>query len=230
MIVGSRQKINDMPNVPHIVIGDQIINQVSSKKVLGVIINDQLKWHDHNDAQCKNISKGIALLRRAKPFATLNILLTMYKSLLLPHFTYCSTLWHVGNNSHITKLQKHKKRAARVITNSSYDIRSHEIFDNLKLEPIEATFTKREQIMTFKALRGIVPTYLTELFTTNNNTTYSLRSNNRKLYLDKPKTNFLKRSFSYRGAMSWNSLPLKIVDKYGDLSIDSFKRLINHKD
>jgi hypothetical protein len=53
MIVGSRQKINDMPSVPHIVIGDQIINQVSSKKVLGVIINDQLKWHDHNDAQYK---------------------------------------------------------------------------------------------------------------------------------------------------------------------------------
>jgi hypothetical protein len=84
--------------------------------------------------------------------------------------------------------------------------------------------------MTFKALRGIVPTYLTELFTTNNNTTYGLRRNNRKLYLHKPKTNFFKRSFSYRGAMSWNSLPLEIVDKYGDLSIDSFKRLINHKD
>jgi hypothetical protein len=60
---GSRQKINDMP------------------------INDQLKWHDHDDAQCKKISKGIALLRRAKPFATLDTLLTMYKSLLLPHFT-----------------------------------------------------------------------------------------------------------------------------------------------
>ena len=130
MIVGSRQKINDMPNFPHVVIGDQIINQVSSKKVLGVIINDQLKWHDHNDAQCKKISKGIALLRRAKPFATLDTLLTMYKSLLLPHFTYCSTVWHDGNNSHITKLQKLQKRAARVITNSSYDIRSHEIIDN----------------------------------------------------------------------------------------------------
>jgi hypothetical protein len=76
IIVGSRQKINDMPSVPHIIIGNQIINQVSSKKVLGVIINDQLKWHDHNDAQCKKISKGIALLRRAKPFATLNRYIT----------------------------------------------------------------------------------------------------------------------------------------------------------
>jgi hypothetical protein len=76
------------------------------------------------------------------------------------HFFYhishtVPTVWHDGNNSHITKLQKLQKRAARVITNSGYDIRSHEIFDNLKWEPIEATFTKREQIMTFKALKAL---------------------------------------------------------------------------
>jgi hypothetical protein len=28
--------------------------------------------------------------------------------------------------------------------------------------------------------------------------------------------------------MSWNSLALEIVDKYGNLSIESFKRLINN--
>ena len=38
--------------------------------------------------------------------------------------------------------------------------------------------------------------------------TYQLRSNDRKLYLKKPKTNYLKNSFSYRGATSWNNLPL----------------------
>ena len=37
---------------------------------------------------------------------------------------------------------------------------------------------------------GLVPTYLTELFTTSNNTTYSLRSNDPKLYVDKLNTNF----------------------------------------
>ena len=60
--------------------------------------------------------------------------------------------------------------------------------------------------MTFKTLRGVAPTYLSELPTIRHNNTYRLRSNNRKLYLEKPNTNFLKRSFSYRGAVSWNSL------------------------
>ena len=65
----------------------------------------------------------------------------MYKSPLLPHFTLCSTVWHDGNNSHITKLQKLQKRAARVITNSGYDmIRSHEIFDNLNGSQLKILF------------------------------------------------------------------------------------------
>ena len=60
------------------------------------------------------------------------------------------------------------------------------------------------------------------------NDTYQLRSNDQKLYLNKPNTNFLKNSFSYRGALSWNSLPAEIVDVYDQHSLSSFKTLINH--
>ena len=47
----------------------------------------------------------------------------------------------------------------------------------------------------------------------NNHKTYQLRSDNRNIYLPKPKTNFLKNSFPYRGAMSWNNLPNHIIDQ-----------------
>ena len=64
------------------------------------------------------------------------------------------------------------------------------------------------------ALREMTPKYLTELFSTCQNDMYGLRSNNRKLDLLKPKTNFLKKSFSYRGALAWDKLPHEIVDKH----------------
>ena len=53
-------------------------------------------------------------------------------------------------------------------------------------------------------------------------------TNDRKLHTEKPNTNFLKKSFSYRGAVFWNSLPSGIVDVYDQLSLPSFKTLINH--
>ena len=78
------------------------------------------------------------------------------------------------------------------------------------------------------SLREMTPKHVTELFSTCQNDMYGLRSNNRKLHLPNPKTNFLKKSFSYRGALAWNKLPHEVVDKYRFLSRDlyAFKRLI----
>ena len=38
-------------------------------------------------------------------------------------------------------------------------------------------------------------------------TTYNLRSNEAIFYLQKPNTNFMKKSISYLGEMLWNQLP-----------------------
>ena len=225
MIVGSRQRLNQINSDPDILIGDHMIKRVSNKKFLGVVLDEQLNWHNHIDNQCAKISKNIALLRRAKGFLTENALITMYNSLVLPHFTYCSTVWHNGNITHIDKLSKLQKRAARVITNSGYDIRSTEILNRLNWEPIANILEQREQTMTFKAINKMTPKYLTEMFTMSQNDNYALRSNERKLHLSKPNTNFLKKSFSYRAAVSWNKLPNEILEEHEHLSLNQFKRL-----
>ena len=90
MLIGSRQRLQQSLSNPQIVIGNHVIQQVSSKKVLGVNIDEQLKWKEQNDAQCKKISQSIALLRRAKQFVSQDTLLNMFNALVLPHFTYCS--------------------------------------------------------------------------------------------------------------------------------------------
>ena len=122
MLIGSRQRLNQCTGNPHIVIGNHSIQHVPDKKILGVIIDEQLRWTEHNDAQCKKISKSIALLRRAKQFVTQDAFLNMFNSLILPHFTYCSNVWNGGNCTHIEKLYKLQKRAARVISGSNYEI------------------------------------------------------------------------------------------------------------
>ena len=81
--------------------------------------------------------------------------------------------------------------------------------------------------MTFKALMGRSPNNITELFSKCDNENYNLRSNNTKLSLTKPNTNFLKRSFSYRAAKSWNELSDEIKNNFDTLSLASFKRRLN---
>ena len=133
--------------------------------MLGITLDDELRWHKHNDLQCKKLSKSIALLRRAKRFVNQNVLINMYNSLVLPHFTYCSNVWNDGSRTHTDKLLKMQKRAARIITGSTYEVRSKDIFNILHWEPIETTLKKREMIMTFKALQGQLPEFMTNIFT-----------------------------------------------------------------
>ena len=70
----------------------------------------------------------------------------MYNAFVLPHFNYCSTIWNDGSCSVIDKLSKLQRRAARVITGDTYDVRSKEILQNLKWTPIEQSLTNREMI------------------------------------------------------------------------------------
>ena len=54
-----------------------------------------------------------------------------------------------------------------------------------------------------------MPSYLRPLFSIRN-TEHNLRNNQFKPNLPKPRTNYLKRSLSYDGALLWNCLPEEI--------------------
>ena len=183
MLVSLRQRLQQSLSNPQIVNGNKIIQQVSSKKVPGVITDEQLKWKEHNDAQCKKISLSIALLKRAKQFVSQDTLLNMFNALVLPHFTYCSNVWNDGSCAHIEKLHKLYKRVARVITGSNYEIGSTGIFEKLCWEKIEIILKKREHIMTFKALRGETPNYLSDLFVASHNEFFVAHNDHNDTYL-----------------------------------------------
>ena len=229
MIIASRQKLNSIDTTTtNISIAGEQITRVKSTESLGIIIDEQPKWHEHNNKQCKTISASIGMLRRSRDFVTQDVLITMYNSLVLAHLTYCSSVWHGSSADHVSKLYKFQKRAARVITGSNYNIRSTDIFETLNWRPIKDNLDERDLVMTFKAIKGIVPDYLIPTINLNENANYQLRSNNRNIYLPKPNTNFLKNSFSYGGAMRWNNLPNHIIDQAlsEGTSVSSFKNVI----
>ena len=115
---------------------------------------------------------------------------------------YCSTIWHDDNNTqNIENLLKLQKRAACVITSSDYGIRSYQIFKTLRRQPAKIILDKRDLLMMFKIIKGKAPNYLTMLFSNCNNINYQLRSNNLKISVPKPKSDFLKKSF----CLPWSS-------------------------
>ena len=72
----------------------------------------------------------------------------------------------------------------------------------------------------YKTLNGNVPRYLQEIFTSRVSS-YELRDFENKLFVPKPRTDYLKRSFGYSGAVLWNSLSSELRSAQ---SLASFKR------
>ena len=77
---------------------------------------------------------------------------------------------------------KLQKRAARILANSDYSVRSSQIFQKFSWKPIDLILKKRDLFMTFKVINDMLPEYTIQLFNTCESTEYGLRSSNLKLF------------------------------------------------
>ena len=172
-------------------------------------IDENLSWKAHITHISKKISSGIGALKRLRPFVSTDTAIKIYNSLIRPHFDYCSPVWDGMCGLLNDKLQKLQNRAARVILKCGYDTSSSVLLDRLGWDNISLSFKKQKAVMMHKVVNDLTPAYLNEMFT-NTDTGYTLRNNENKLQLPKPRTDYLKRSFCYDGAAVWNKLPENI--------------------
>ena len=154
---------------------------------------------------------GIGAIRRLRDFFDIVTLLSVYFALFQPHFDYCCEVWDVFGLCQVKRLQKLHNRSARVLNNMSNEVSLVVALNSLGWETLEAQRKKNKAKLMFKVLNNLEPQSLTDLFTNKRDiTNYNLREVSYSLQLPQPRTNNLKTSFSYDGAIIWNSLPAKI--------------------
>ena len=140
-----------------------------------------------------------------------------------PYFDYCSVVWDGLSQQLSEKLQKLQNRAARVITKLSYNTNSSYLLNSLSWDNLSVRRTKQKANLMYKCVNKLAPNYLCNMFTPRA-FSFDLRDASQKLCLPKPRTDYLKRSFSYSGASVWNDLP---EDIRTTKSLRNFKRRID---
>ena len=63
MLIGSRQRLGTYDTLPKLIIGGDIIKQVSSVKSLVVHIDENLSWNIHIKKIAKKIASGIEAIK-----------------------------------------------------------------------------------------------------------------------------------------------------------------------
>jgi len=70
-------------------INKQIIEQVNSKKSLGLIMDKELTLKQYFKLVESKISKALGILVRVRRYISLKTSKTIYNALIYPHVTYC---------------------------------------------------------------------------------------------------------------------------------------------
>ena len=138
MVIASNYKLNQLAFNPNIKLNQKTIRQVTKAKLLGVSIDAELSWASHiNDIIIPKVLRGLRILRTFRGTLPTEQLVSLYNALILPHFDYCSIIW--GNCGLVlkNKLQVLQNRAARIITNSPYEVRSYKILNKLGWDNLE---------------------------------------------------------------------------------------------
>ena len=84
------------------------VKRTDSSKLLGVILDEKLSFQKHIDAIERKVTKtaaSLAIVGRSEQISAENML-KLYKSIVLPHLEYGSTVWQIGNCEQLDKIQR----------------------------------------------------------------------------------------------------------------------------
>ena len=167
------------------------------------------------------VTSGLGVIKRVRPYVPTDTLITIYNSIVKSHLEYCCEVWDSLGKVLSEKLQKFQNRAARLILGTDHRASTDLVLGLLNWKRLENQRFNRKAVMMHKIANNNAPTSLTELFTrVGDSTDYNLRGAQSRFVLPRPRTESLKKSFSYSGAITWNSLPERLRQIE---SVQSFK-------
>ena len=168
---------------------------------LGIQLDQHLVWDEHTRLLRAKVSRAIGFLKYAKTILPQETLSQIYRGIVEPHFRYCCSVWGSCGESRRLTLQKLQNRAARIVTNSSYDAPAGALIQQLKWPNIAEIIKRETATIVYKSLNGLAPTYLSNIFSKNSSRrTVKLRNSETDLRIPLYKTSNGQKSFSYRGA------------------------------
>ena len=82
----------------------------NSIDIFGMTIDNRLSFDNHVSVICKKINNQFNVMLRFRKLINKETLLKLYKAFILPHFYYCSSVWHFCGARNADKVDNLNKR------------------------------------------------------------------------------------------------------------------------
>ena len=189
---------------------------------IGVIFDSSMSLVPHVKNICKTSFYHLRNIARIRKFISLKTAETLVHSFVTSRLDNCNSLLYGLPNTHLDKLQHVLNSAARLVTLTKKRDHITPVLKNLHWLPVKERIHYKILLLTFKALHGLAPSYISELISVYK-PKRTLRSSKELLLNTQPynlKT-YGYRCFSVSAPALWNSLPscIRLID-----CLSSFKK------
>ena len=195
----------------------KIIPCFNEVKLLGITVDNELKFKKHIEDLCKKASYKLHALRRIRGYLTVEKARILANTFIDSQFNYAPLIWMFTGKT-INKICKIHHRTLRVV---------YDEYNKLYVEPLQLnnnvsihqTHLQYLALEVFKSLMHLNPEFMWSYF--NENPIPCDLRNRIKVFLPPVKLfRFGLNSIHFRGSILWNSLPSSIKNSQ---TINAFK-------
>ena len=225
LLIGTKQQLAKV-DIGHIKVGKVNIAPHSPVKNLGVWFDSNLSMVDHITKTCSAAFYYLYNIRRIRKYLTKECTETLIHAFISSRLDYCNSLLFGVPECHLHKLQRVQNAAARLIFQESRFCHITPLLKSLHWLPVKYRIVFKIILITFKAIHGLAPAYISELISVRDTRRYDFRSNDGLLLAPcrgKTLTTLGDRSFHAAAPKLWNDLPGSIRNTQ---SLNKFKKAI----
>ena len=188
---------------------DKILEETDVEKDLGVLIDKNLKFHEHTAAATKKVNQILGIIKRSYTSRDLKTISTLYKAMVRPHLEYGNVIWGPFYQGDILRVESIQRRATKLVP-ELMEMPYEQRLRILNLPSLSYRRKSGDMILMYKIMNGLVRIDSKFLFTP---ATYkSTRGHSKKIF-KKHSTKLIRSNcFSQRVIDNWNSLPDKVIN------------------
>ena len=131
-------------------------------RYLGILIDS---WKFHIDYVCQKVSKTIGIIAKLRHFVPRHVLLTLYRSLILPYISYGICAWGHAAETHLHKLLVLQKRALRLMFFAEPTTHAVPLFLETKQFPISFLLFEQMSLLMYDVHNNLDPDNTKNMFT-----------------------------------------------------------------
>ena len=189
-------------------IGESKIRESQQQKLLGVTIDNNLKFNGHILSLCNKAGRKVSILSRMSRFLNFAQRKILMNSFIESQFAYCPLVWMFCSRKANNRINQIHERALRLVYNDTTSS-----FEELLIKDNSVTIHQKNirslAIEIFKIKNNLSTEIMSELLEARN-IKYNLRSQTDFAIESVNTTNFGIESLSFFAPKIWNIIPNEI--------------------